>query len=434
MRLIYHIKNFLRPSQDSNIEPQVREHFKRNFITNTIDAATWQVGDSFVSVSTILPVFASTMTDSAILIGLISALVNAGWFIPQFFMASHVKSLKRMMPFARAMAIMERIPYLILPLSALALHWISKDIAIWIFMFVIAWRGFASGLVALPWQEVIAKIIPSSIRSRFFGISRMLGTIGAVIGSTFAGIILSKFAYPDNYAISFMFAAVFTWTSYFFFSRTIEPEKNSNPNEIEVKQPKIDLKAYREILRTDKNYTRYVFSRIFFQLGSMATGFLAVYGIQNFSLSDEYSAVFSGILFTCNALGNVFWSIVGDKAGPRNTLLISDILQAFVMVLSFLAGSVWTFYLVFMLYGFAQAGFIIGELILGMEIGKEEDRPMYIGLARSISGIFILIAPVIGGLLVEWVGYRVMFLVALVFYVVAVIYVFQVHEREESYS
>jgi len=429
MRIIYIIKNFLRPSLDAEIDPEVRQHFKRNFIANTLDSAVWFIGDSFVSVNAILPVFASTMTDSAVVIGLVTALVNAGWFIPQFFLAEYVRNLKRKLPFAKSLALVERIPYLILPLTALLLHRISGDIAIWIFMIVIAWRGFASGMVALPWQEVIASVIPSPVRSRFFGVSRMLGMIGAVIGSILSGIILSKLAYPDNYALSFLIGAGFVWVSYIFFSRTIEPENTSIPDEMNSNKPLIDLAGYRQILRSDKNFDKYIISRVFFQMGSMATGFLAVYGIHHFSLSDEYAAIFSGLLFASGIFGNIFWSILGDRVGPRKTLLISSILQAFVLVLSLLSMNVWIYYLVFLCYGFAQSGFIIGEMILGMELGTEKDRPLYIGLARSIPGVFILIAPIIGGIFVQWVGYQNMFLVAMIFYFIAIIVLFQVHER-----
>jgi MFS family permease len=84
--------------------------------------------------------------------------------------------------------------------------------------------------------------------------------------------------------------------------------------------------------------------------------------------------------------------------------------------------------------GFAQAGLIIGELILGMELGTEEDRPTYLGLARTIPGIFILIAPIIGGTLVNWIGYRMMFVIAIFMTVVGIIYLLLLRERKQLSS
>jgi len=435
MPVIQHLRNFLRLPSEQPIDPQVRVNFRRNFITNALDGSFWLLGESFVSVNTILPVFASTLTDSAVLIGLVPALVHAGWLLPQLFLAGYVKRLPKKLPFAKAMGLVERIPYLILPLTAFLLHWISGNAAIWIFMLVIAWRGFASGMVALPWQELIASVIPSAVRSRFFGVSRMIGRTMGVIGSVIAGIILAELSYPDNYALSFLIGGGFIWLSFFFFSRTVEPvmERSvSESSEKPSKQPLIDLPAFKSILQGDANFRKYLASRIFFQLGSMASGFLAVNGIQRFTLPDEQAAVFSALLFASGILGFLVWGVFGDRVGPRSILLTSDLCQAIVLVLAFIAPSVWVFYVIFLVFGFAQSGNVIGEMVMGMGLGPEAERPIYLGLARSIPGVFILIAPLIGGSLVEWVGYRVMFLVALAFGLLGVTFLVQVRERKAA--
>jgi MFS family permease len=433
-RLLYKLRQFLRLSPDPSIHPQVREHFRRNFFVNTMDGAFWMLGDSFVSVATILPVFASTLTDSPIIIGLVPALINAGWFIPQLFMAGYVKQLPRKLPFARIMAAVERAPFLLLPLTAFLLPWLPKSVALILFIIGVTLRGFASGMVALPWQEVIASVIPSAVRSRFFGISRTLARIFAVFGSVAASLILGAFPYPNNYGISFLLGAVFIWVSFFFFIRTIEPDPLPTVNDkVEVKKKliSIDLSDFKSILKRDVNFRKYLASRSLFQLGNMATSFFAVYGIKQFSLGDQQAGIFSAFLFTSSIFGFFLWGIFGDRIGPRMILIISDLLQLVVLVLAILAPAVWFFYLVFLILGFAQAGLIIGELILGMELGTEEDRPTYLGLARTIPGIFILIAPIIGGTLVNWIGYRMMFVIAIFMTVVGIIYLLLLRERKQ---
>lgn len=418
MRLSQSLKHFLRLPTDLPIDNEVRQNFKRNFIYNSMDGIFWLFGESFVSVSTILPVFASTLTDSPVLIGLVPALINAGWFLPQLLMAGHVQRLARKMPFARAMAIVERLPYLVLPLTAYLLHWISVELALVVFMLVTAWRGVASGMVALPWQEVIASVIPSPVRSRFFGISRTIGRIMGVLGSIISGIVLALLTYPNNYALSFLIGAVFIWISYFFFAKTIEPmagKKDEIHNHYRQKGLLKDFQEYKLTLRGDLNFVKYLISRTFFQMSSMAFAFLAVYGIQQYRLADEQAAIFTGILFFSGTIGFLFYGWLGDRLGPRTVLLISDGMQAIVLILTILNLGVWSIYLVFLIIGFAQSGYIIGELIIVMELGPDDKRPTYIGLARTLPGFIILIAPLIGGLLVGQLGYRLMFSTALIF-------------------
>lgn len=420
---MHFLRSFLRLPADLIVDPEIRRHFKRNYIVNMLDGAFWLLADSFVSVNTILPVFASTLTDSAILIGLVPALIQAGWYLPQIFLAGHVHRLKRKLPFTVAMAMVERIPYLVLPLTAYLLHWVSKETAVWIFMIVTAWRGFASGMSALPWQVVIAMVIPKPVRGRFFGIGRTLGRTMAMAGSAVSGLILAKVSYPDNFALSFLIGMIFMWVSFYFFTRTVEPEAAEDQpveetpaatTEKPVKTPLLDLPAFRQIWREDHNFRRYVVSRIFFQLGSMAAGFLAVYGIQHFNLPDQQAAIFSGLLFGGGMLGFLVWGVVGDRFGGRNILLASDLMQTAVLALALVSPSIWAYNLIFLIFGFAQSGYIVGEMMMGMGLGPESKRSLYLGLVRTIPGFFVLIAPLIGGVIVEAVSYPAMFVTALV--------------------
>ena len=419
---MHFLRTFLSLPPNLDIDPQVRRHFKRNYITNMLDGAFWLLAESFVSVNTILPVFASTLTDSAILIGLVPALIQAGWYLPQIFLAGYVHRLKRKRPFAVAMAVVERVPYLFLPLTAFLLHWLPKETAVWVFMVAVAFRGFASGIVALPWQVLIAKVIPAPVRSRFFGIGRTIGRTMAMAGSALSGLILAEVAYPDNFGVSFLIGMVFMWVSFFFFSRTVEPEPaeeleeavpTAESAEKRVRTPLLDLPAFKRIWREDHNFRRYVVSRIFFQLGSMAAGFFAVYGVQHFNLPDQQAALFSGLLFGGGMAGFLVWGVVGDRFGGRNILLVSDLMQSVVLVLALISPSVWTYNLIFLIFGFAQSGYMVGEMLIGMSLGPESERSLYLGLMRTIPGFFVLIAPLIGGAIVEAVSYPVMFLAAL---------------------
>jgi MFS family permease len=433
MRLTHAIKSFLRLPTDLPINSEVRQNFRHNFTTNFTDSIFWLMGDSFVSVSTIIPVFASTLTDSPVLIGLVPAVIDAGWFIPQLLMAGYVHRLRQKMPFARIMAIMERIPYLVLPLTAFILRWVSKDLALVFFLLVVAWRGIASGMVALPWQEVIASVIPSQVRSRYFGVSHMFGRILGVLGSGISSIILANLVYPNNYALSFMIGAVFIWISYFFFARTIEPKPTKETTVIQEGGQKgifRDFSAYKAVLQRDPNFVRYLISRAFVHLGGMAVAFLAVFGIQQYRLADEQAAIFTGMIFISGTLGYIVFGLIGDRIGPRQTVFFADMMQACLFLLVFFSPGLWSIYLLFFIFGFAQSAYVIGGLIIGMELGPDDERPIYIGLARTLPGFVILAAPIIGGLLVNWFSYKTMFLVAFLFTIVGTMLILGVSDRK----
>jgi len=190
------LSDFLQIRPEDNVPEAVAKYFKHNVFVNTMDLTFFTFADSFVSIVTIIPVFASTLTDSPLIIGLIPAIVNFGWFMPQMFLANYVSSLKKKLPFTIRMAINERLVYLLFPLLALMIPRIPKSTALMWLLVIITLRGLTSGMTALPWQELQAAVIPITHRARFWGISRVLAQIAGVIGSLIASLLLSRLPYP----------------------------------------------------------------------------------------------------------------------------------------------------------------------------------------------------------------------------------------------
>jgi len=63
-----------------------------NFLVNIIDGAFFGWGVGFTSYTTIIPLFVSTLTSSAMLIGLIPAIHNMGWQLPQLYLQTDIKN------------------------------------------------------------------------------------------------------------------------------------------------------------------------------------------------------------------------------------------------------------------------------------------------------------------------------------------------------
>ena len=85
------------------------------------------------------------------------------------------------------------------------------------------WRGIAGGMSALPWQEVMARVIPLSHRA-LFGF-RVFGQAAGILGSVLSGIILANLSYPGNYALGFGIAVIIQWFSFASYIRTGSPNR-----------------------------------------------------------------------------------------------------------------------------------------------------------------------------------------------------------------
>ena len=419
----------IRP--EDNVPPGVAVNFKHNVFANTFDLMFFFFSDSIWSINTIMPVFAATLTDSPFLIGLIPAVVNAGWFLPQLFMSGRISKMPKVLPFSLKMGFLERMPYMLLPLLTLLIGKLENQTVYWLLLFLMIWRGIGGGMAGLPWQELNARVIPISHRARFIGLSRVFGQLAGLLGSLLSVYLLGKFPYPQNYAIGFAVAAISLWFSYASYSRNREPEPEpaSQPKEEETPKAPATWTLMKQILKSDANFRRYLGSRSMAFLGNMASAFIAVYAINRFQLEDAHAAIFTALLLVSGILGYALWGALGDRIGPQKVVILSFTTWGLGLVAAILSQSLWVFYAVFAAFGLYTSGMNLGDTMLVMELGDEKLRPTYLGMARTLTGAFLLVAPVLSGWLVQSFSYTVMFSVSLGFVAISTVLMLTVKDR-----
>ncbi|MCD6424026.1 MAG: MFS transporter [Anaerolineales bacterium] len=408
-------KNFFTISESEAVHPEVKKNFKRNFFANLMDACFWFFGDSFAAAYTILPVFISTLTDSPILIGLIPALDGAGWFLPQLFMARTLEGRSRRMPLVRIFGLFDRIPFLFLAAGTFFIPQLDKRIALILILVIYAVKTFSSGLVALPWQELIATVIPVSHRGRYWGYSLILGKLMGLGGAAISGILLVSIVYPYNYATMFLIGFFAVSISYSFLIRNIEPEipRQNPPEYINL------LTRIKGVFEVDKNFLIYLINRSFIFLASMSLAFITVYGIRKFDLPIAQSATFTAIMLISEIIGYGIWGTLGDRKGYKKVIETSNFILIIGISGLLWVNTLWALYLVFGLISFANSGEMISDQNFAMEFGSEEDRPTYIGMSKTLTGPFFLLAPLIGGSIVQFWGFKSMFLTAMILSIIS---------------
>jgi MFS family permease len=236
-----------------------------------------------------------------------------------------------------------------------------------------------------------------------------------MLGATITGIILASIAYPRNYSLMFGIAFVSVSISYVFLRRNIEPEIKREASSSGIHT----WEKMRSILATDRNFRNYLVNRGFVFLSLMGVGFVAVYGIQRFQLPISYSATFAFVMFVSGIAGYGIWGFVGDKAGYKRIIEISNLLFIIGIVAILFVKSTWGLYIVFGILSLAHSGEFVADQNIAMEFGPEADRPTYIGMSKTLTGPFLLLAPIIGGTLVQLYGYQSMFLISAVLSVIA---------------
>ena len=395
----------------SSLEQEVERHYRHNVVVNVLDGTCFWFGSSFIASRTILPLYVSHLTDSRFLIGLLAVITSTGWLLPQLFTANWVQRLprKKVAP-VHVGLFTERLPVLLMvPAAWLATR--SPRLALIAFFVLFAWHAGGAGVVAVGWQDMLAKIIPLDRRGRFFGITNFGGTATGVLGAAAAAWLLDRYDFPHGYVLCFAAATVLIFISWIFLALTREPAQASQEPVVSQREYWRRLPA---ILRTDGNFRRYLLSQVVLTMGGMGLGFLTVYAVGRWHLPDSQAGGFTASMLIGQALSNLVFGALSDRRGHKLVLELSVLLGALAMGLASLAPAPAWFYAVFALIGASTAGFMLSGIMIVFEFSAPEVRPTYIGLNNTVNGAVAAVAPMIGGWLAGAMGYRALFAVAFV--------------------
>jgi MFS family permease len=396
----------------TQVEQFTRKHLRYNVTVNLIDGSFFGVALGFASFATIIPLFVTNLTDSAILIGLVPAMHAIGWQLPQLFNAGHVARARRIKPMVLRNTIHERFPFLILAVVAFLIPVIGKDWALFITFIVLTWQGLGGGFTANPWTSFISKIIPPSSRGTFFGIQGGLANLTISISAIGAGHLLEKVNYPNNYGISFLIACTAMIASYIAIARSREP----SDNEKVIPQENTPIwNGAKAILSKDNNFKWFLLVRALSQFATMGFGFYILLGLRRFNMDAITAGYLTAALTITQTFANAGMGWLGDRGGGHRNMLIFGAISAVVSsLLAWYATSVTWLYPAFILSGIANVAIWTISMTFTVDFGTESERPTYIGLSNTLITPATVLAPILGGWLVDNLDFEPMFAISAV--------------------
>jgi MFS family permease len=404
-----------RNNGESGAEYQaaIQRNFRWNFAVNLADGGFFWFGLSFAAPSTIMPLYVSHLINSPLLIGLISAIAGAGWFLPQLLTANYVERMPVKKRFVVGVGLFsERLPFVVMAASAFLFAARNPSLALSLFFLTLTWHTIGAGLIAISWQDMLAKVIPVNYRGRLLGLANALGAAAGIAGAAAAAEILARYPFPTNFAVCFSLMAIFVLASWFALSLVREPPLQSNKPVISLREYVVRLPG---LLRTDHNFAAYLLSRIAAVFGRMALGFVTVYAVQRWQLTDSQAGLYTTVLLVGEAVAYVGAGALADRHGHKLVQEASLALCALSMAIAVLAPSSTWIYAVFAAIGAQTAAEVVSSIGIAMEFGTPEQRPTYLGLANTIPGLFSAVAPLLGGWIASQTNYALLFVTALLF-------------------
>lgn len=393
------------------MESNSQKTLRYNVTFNLLDGGFFGFAMGFASFVTIIPLFVSTLTDSAILIGLVPAIHNMGWQLPQLLIANKVAAKTRYKPMVLFMTIHERLPFLGLAIVAWLMGSLGQKLALYITFLILIWQGLGAGFTANAWQSMVAKIIPPRYRGTFIGSQASAANFLASISAIIAGVILERFKYPGNFAFCFFLNVVTMVISWIFLAQVKEEE---TPPIADIHTGRDFWKNISRIIKQENKFRWFLIVRIISQLAVMSFAFYTVYAVNKLGMSKFEVGLMTGVYMGSQIIANPVMGFIGDRYNHRFVMQVGMFSALASSLVAAYAPSPNWFYLVFLLAGIANVAVWNTALTMTIEFGEDHEKPFYIGLANTIVAPMTILAPIFGGWVADNFNYSTTFISAAV--------------------
>ncbi len=390
----------------------VPDNVRFNFTCGVLHGVFYRAGIAFSEPTSVLPVFLNHYTGSLTMIGLFSALIQGGGVIPQLFVANRLERARRKKPLLLVAIWIRAAAWGVLGL--LAYFWHNGDTtlvlaALLVLLFVFS---FAGGVAAVPFNDLWGKVLPATIRGRFFGYRQLWGGVLALGAAYVVKRVLGNndLIFPNNFGVLFLLSFGFLVVSYIALSSVREPEDEV----ITVRRPLAAfLRESSRLVWEDRDLGRLLLSRLTIGFGVFATPFYVLFGRHELQMPSEQVGILVAVQVSGAILSNLVWAELSDRLGNRSVIRLTGIVGMLipaVALTSHIIGESALLLVVFGLLGCYFSGMGIGFNNYLLEIAPASLRPAYIALSGTLAGTAFLL-PIAGGLVVDLWGYDAAFAV-----------------------
>jgi len=389
---------------------------RRNIVFGVLNRTFSEVGKTLADPTIVFSLFVRQLGASNLLVGLLSTIRYAGWFLPQVFVGGHLQHQARR-GFVYVLGEGSRcLGYLILAILILVFPTSKWLLPMFFTIFALSYLGHGTGSV--PRFDVIGRAIPATMRGSFFARSNLVaGLFGFGAGFVVQFILRSTGSDPpvQRYALLILLSIIFYVLSIDMFRRIREHDGPIQEGKASIQGT---LRAVPALLKEDSDYRRLVITLMLTDAARrLIDPFYILFATEVLGVPIYYAGIYLSVLVFSKIISNVLWDLLTRWLDNRRILQLSAAAALLVPGLAVLfaafgqhgaSGNGWAFAIVFAMMGVRDSGKHIGKRSVFLDIVTEDERPIRWGTLNSMLGI-VSFLPVLAGTLIDGIGYTVTF-------------------------
>lgn len=252
---------------------------------------------------------------------------------------------------------------------------------------------FGKGIRTAPRDAIIADSADGNNLGKAFGFHRAMDTIGAVIGPAIAFLIL--LIYANNFRLVFWLSIIPGLIAVILIIFFIT-EKRKSKDEL-AKLPKLSFKDF------NGDFRHFIFVIALFSIGNTSDAFL-ILRAENLGVQKEYIPIIYLMFNLVYSVSSMPLGILADKIGMRKMIILGFIFYALIYFGFGIADSSFYVLPLFCLYGIFKGMSEGTQRAYIATLAPPERKATAFGVYHTVSGIALLPASIIGGILWDKIG------------------------------
>jgi MFS family permease len=399
---------------DKNLE-RLPPNYRHNFAAFLTDYIFFGIAFNFFNPNSVLPAFVGELTDSAPVIGLVSAIFSGGWLLPQLLAASVINDKPRKKPYLLA-GISGRVMLWMIAL-ALGLGLSRYPAAMLAVFFVcLALWAISDGIGSVAWFDIMAQAIPAKRRGRLISTSQFVSGLAGIGAGAVISLVLAQWTFPRNYTLIFVLAgALLIPSTVALFTIREVPRKGTGSQEDGKKSGGArQLYVWSRQMLADPAFRRLMICRLLVGTLGLATSFYVQHARVALQLPQSIIGAFVIAQTIAGVVASLVLGLVCERWGSQHAARLGSaaaLTGPLFALLAHLAGGGWlvqAYPVVYVSLGIINSTWMLGFFNYLLEIAPDDMRSAYVGVGNTVMGVLTL-APIVGGWLLETTSYAVLF-------------------------
>lgn len=366
---------------------------------------------SMLDLNTVFPALIAELSQSRLLFGALYAIMLGAPLLFNLIFSHYLRSKTRKKGFLLFGIYLRSAAFLGMAVSTRLFGVQNPALAaatffLWVFLFSIS-----AGFAGIAYADLLGKTMSGPLRTRLYAVKQFFASLAAFAG----GLVVTglfqpgRFGFPDQYVISLLvgFAGLLIASAGFYLIR--EPE--GLPPAADRQSLMMYIRQVPDVLRRDRQLRRFILIENMASFSVMILPFYMIYAREIFQLDNIWIGRYLLIQVSGTVLSNLVWGFIANKTSSQSIVRLCVMLGGLIPIIALMLvhTTPGLYGIVFFLLGFIISGRKIGFEPYLLDIAPEAQRTEYLGI-RGTLNVFIVVLPIIGGLLINLTGYTLTFI------------------------